>query len=350
MKAIKPWIVSGSWVLALLLEIAIGVGQVSLYIEPLGLYLPPYLLVLAFMVFDLVWSFVLPLHSDCSNGGWLELLSNLLPIQLVLLALFAQYHLITAAVLLLVIVGMQAVFRYSRRRVRYTRREKRLRRRALVLTASLVLAVPSVLVLGVYGVSEKRYQPKIEHLNALIEQASHEVRDGELTPDQELLLCFQEKNWSGYTAEEKLSLVKCLADTEADRLGIPSVPLYAGKEEEYTLGHYDRIREEIMVDCEYLTGSAAKDVMETVFHEVYHAYQDYVVKRVDWNSELSNSAYFSTARAWKENQQSYIDSDGTALGYEMYAAQPLESSARRYAEQRLDEVMELLYPDASFVG
>lgn len=190
----------------------------------------------------------------------------------------------------------------------------------------------------------------MERLNDLIEQASLEVRQGKLTSDQELLLCFQETNWSGYTAEEKLALVKCLADSEADRLGIPSVPLYAGKEEEYTLGHYDRIREEIMIDREYLEGSGAEDVMGTVFHEVYHAYQDYVVKSVDWDSELSHSAYFSTARAWKENQRSYIDSDGTVQGYELYAAQPLESSARRYADQRMDEVMELVYPDAYFVG
>lgn len=159
MKAIKSWIVSGSWMLALALEIAIGLGQVSLYIEPLGLYLPPYLLVLMFMAFDLVWSFVLPLHSDCSNGGWLELLSNLLPIQLVLLALFAQYHLITAMVLLFAIVGTQTVFWYSRRSVRSTRRAKRLRRRVLVFTASLVFAVPSVLVLGVYGLSGKNISP-----------------------------------------------------------------------------------------------------------------------------------------------------------------------------------------------
>lgn len=349
MKVIKLWIVSGSWMLALLMEIVIGVRQVSLYIEPLGLYLPPYLLVLVLMVFEVMWSFVLPFHSDCSNGGWLELLSNIFPIQLILLALFAQYHLITMAVFLLVIVGMQVVFRYSRRSVRNTRREKRLRRRVLVLTASLVLAVPSMLVLCVYGVSEKRYQPRIEHLNALIEQASHEVREGELIPDQELLLCFQEKNWSGYTTEEKLTLVKCLADKETDRLGIPPVPLYAGKEEKYTLGHYNIVREEIMIDSEYLAGSGAKDVIETIFHEVYHAYQDYVVKSVDWRSELSHSAYFSTARAWKENQQSYINSDGTAQGYELYTAQPLESSAQRYAEQRMGEVMELLYPDAYFV-
>ena len=83
--------------------------------------------------------------------------------------------------------------------------------------------------------------------------------------------------------------------------------------------------------------------MDTVFHEVYHLYQHYVVNNIDWNSDFSRSAYFATARAWKENQENYIKSDGTEEGYWLYSKQPLEESAREYARERVNETMVLLY-------
>ena len=42
-------------------------------------------------------------------------------------------------------------------------------------------------------------------------------------------------------------------------------------------------------------------------HETYHAYQYYLAKNIDFNSEISKTAYFDTARSWRDNSLNYID-------------------------------------------
>ena len=65
--------------------------------------------------------------------------------------------------------------------------------------------------------------------------------------------------------------------------------------------------------------------MRTVAHEVFHAYQDYLAENIDWNSAVTDSAYFDEALRWKKNGEDYLRGEG-------YYEQPLEVSARDYSD------------------
>ena len=314
----------------------------SVYIEPVGLYIPDYMLIIGFSLLGLAWMFLLPFADSCGIGGWMEILSNLCPIELLLMLVFAQYHFWLALALIAALAVLYGLFWWSQRPVSGTRRERRIRHRFFTLASAVLFTVPCVLSLFVYGLDTLHYQPQIELVSRLAAQAEREAGQDAVPADREFLRCFRQKNWETYTREEKLALVQQLADTEAQRLGVPPVEVRAQQEEENSLGHYSESLQNIVVNTDHLD-DIAEEVMDTVFHEVYHLYQHYVVNNIDWNSDFSRSAYFATARAWKENQENYIKSDGTEEGYWLYSKQPLEESAREYARERVNETMVLLY-------
>ncbi len=314
----------------------------SVYIEQVGLYIPHYALIIGFALLGLVWLFVLPFADSCGIGGWLEILSNLCPAELLLMLVFAQYHFWLALVLVGTLAAVYGLFWWMQRPASGTRRERRIRHRFFTLAAAVLFAVPCAVTLFVYGLDTAHYQPQMELVARLSAQAGREVSQDAVPADREFLRCFRQENWQTYTREEKLALVQQLADTEAGRLGVPPVEVRAQREEENTLGHYSELQGNIVVNMEHLD-APAEEVMDTVFHEMYHRYQHYVVESIDWDSDFSRSAYFATARAWKENQKNYIKSDGSMESYRLYSKQPVEESAREYARERVDETMVLLY-------
>lgn len=75
------------------------------------------------------------------------------------------------------------------------------------------------------------------------------------------------------------------------------------------------------------SGKPVDEVLNTTIHEGRHAYQDWSVMSADASDMPEEVA------AWKENNDFYFDPE--LYGYEIYASQPVEVDANRYANQVL---------------
>lgn len=310
----------------------------NLYFRQLDLHLESTAVLLGLLALEAVWKIVLPFHRSCEIDSWLIVLSNLFPAQLFLLAVFAQYHPVIALVLAVALLVLYLVFRNSQRGEN-KRTARRIRRRFFVLAAAVLFAVPSVLSLFVYGIQSPWYQARVDEAmrtEAMIWREKQLDAPGGI-PD--FLEGFWQENWAAADDEQRTALLQQLADYEAGQLGIPPVTLRVQRKDGNVWGTYEHDTGRINIDLEHVESSDVRYVMRTVLHEIYHAYQAYVVAQVDWDSEVAYSAYFSTARSWKENWENYVQTDGSEEGNEAYALQPVEASARTYANAELNYLL-----------
>lgn len=80
-----------------------------------------------------------------------------------------------------------------------------------------------------------------------------------------------------------------------------------------------------------------KESLKTLCEEIYHAMEDYLVTNMDWNLSVINTQYFQELCDWRENLDNYIWSD-----YDEYIDQPIEASAKEYAEKEGNAILEYL--------
>lgn len=269
------------------------------------------------------------------------MLFYILPAEILLLLVFAQRHFYIAVVLVAMAFATIYISRSMLRKEvihnRPSRRELRknliMRRRITILILTTFLALPSVVSVFVYNLESPQYESRqelweeINNTDAAITRASGLTDSFEL--NSKFLLCFSNGTWEGYSREEKITILQGLVDWETCRLGMPTVKVLTKKLKPYTLGIHNRITDEISIDLAHIDKDPVDEVLETCLHEIYHAFQTYVVANVDWESEFAASYYFEEARAWKDNYSNYIHG---ISDYDAYAQQPLETAATAFAE------------------
>ena len=70
-----------------------------------------------------------------------------------------------------------------------------------------------------------------------------------------------------------------------------------------------------------------------------HAWQDYLVDHINWEMDIFDNPYFDEIRRWKDNQAAYIQPGSDFSAYE---TQPVEASARTYAEEETDFILQYI--------
>lgn len=155
-----------------------------------------------------------------------------------------------------------------------------------------------------------------------------------------LFACFEQSAWEDYSVQEKTALLQSLADFEAEKLGTRKIPIIVERIDIVTLGGYNDETESIRFNLQHLSDMSAEQWLNIVSHEMYHSYQDYLVKNMDWESEISQSAYFEEIRSWKDNLANYVTS--VDEGFDAYKSQPLEVSARAYAEEEVKQILKYI--------
>ena len=81
------------------------------------------------------------------------------------------------------------------------------------------------------------------------------------------------------------------------------------------------------------------DLVKTLLHETWHAEQHYIIENFPWESDMANNIYFEEVQAWRENDEGYY----SGIDYDKYEEQPLETSAREFAENEWKAIHELIY-------
>lgn len=324
----------------------------TLAIPEIGLYIDYSRLKFLYMVISIIWLSCSSFQRSCCNGGWAEIFYHLVPVELLLMLIFAQWHFgiaVFAAAVLLCVEGVFLILlrKGKRRKAGDQRYEERRRRRykdafrKLTVTAiAVVCAVPCYMAVFVYQLRSPSYTASgdiEEWLSGENTETEAAEQEDAYQENIQLLQCFERKVWNGYNVKERITVMQGLVDFEAEVLGIPSVKISAEKLDYSTLGLYNSETKEIRIDLEYLMEAEVEECIQTVCHETYHSYQDYLVDNLDWDQEVVNSAYFEELRAWKENGYDY--KNAWVSGFQAYKEQPLEEAARGYAEEECERIL-----------
>lgn len=152
----------------------------------------------------------------------------------------------------------------------------------------------------------------------------------------ETIMKLEESVWEDLTIPERLSVLQVVANIERSYLGIPD-ELNVGanlirndSEDERELGHYVEARRQIIVDLEHLKHDPPDEVVNTVCHEAFHAYEHVLIKAYHALPDTYKPLY-NIAKAVKYQNEfaDYQDADGD---FDSYYFQDVEYDARKYAE------------------
>lgn len=326
------------------------------FIEPfafcvpeIGLYMETWSSRILIVMVTVVWLCCSPFRRGTCNGTITELLFNLVPIEFVLMLVFAQHHfVITLLITLTVAVGEISLFRALKKdeqKHRFSRKRHRKYqftfRRCSVLGIAVLCAVPCLLSIFVYGVESPTYKATEELWNQLFSKTEVVVETGK--PDNlyeknaELWGYLQEKNWNRLSIQERITVIQELVDFESGVLGIPAVPVTSAMIGMTTLGAYDNESNQMWINTEHLANSSVHEVINTICHETHHSYVDYLVSTLDWDNPAMNSAYFTELRELMDSQENY--KSAWSYGFDAYENQPLEVAARKYASEETARIM-----------
>lgn len=152
----------------------------------------------------------------------------------------------------------------------------------------------------------------------------------EILQTEKLLKRFDEKTWNGMTDIQKKDAIEKLAATVAKRLGIDDVPeieIYNSATDN-TYGWYDHVDNKIGINEYYFENGSVpswRKVVETVSHEMRHAYQHKLLAQGVLNEVTENLL-----------PGHYIESGPD------YFRQPCEVDARDYGSQWVELLMGIL--------
>ena len=159
--------------------------------------------------------------------------------------------------------------------------------------------------------------------------------------NKELLLEFTQENWEKKSIQERIDVAQRFSNFEDIRLGISPVPIYAEKMYSITVvATYDYENKNIIMDNQFFMELSAEEILNTLCEENFHAFECYMIENMDWNMNLINTYYFQELREWRENLNCYISAG--LDDYEEYESQPVEASAKRYAEEETELIQEYL--------
>ncbi len=269
----------------------------------------------------------------------------ILTIELLLVLLFAQYHLLFTGVLVVAIILFSSwltekIICVNKEKRRITKRLKRwcINRSRSLLTYVLCIVLMIPAGIGFYEEYYK-YSLSSEEWAAFVEWFNEDSE--EVEKEEKVVIPHEDKiadllKWDKLNVAEKERVIRSIALIEKDELGISNdveITVSTEKMSDYTCGYYIDTSKEIFINYKYLNEGELDDVLQTMLHEMHHAFVHYTVENIDYESELvQDNYYYKQAREWKSNTENYISS---SLNYDEYRNQPIEADARAYAEERV---------------
>ncbi len=321
-------------------------GFPSLYFDRFGGYIPSTMTEPVFVAAAVSVIWYLHGNKTAKKSGWTPVVAPLLTVFMHCFMLFAQYYFV-AAVIITVLAAVGAVCLYfylsgMRKKENRTVKFKRYCREvtAFLTAAALcaVLAVPSVI-----GYC-KEYMGKDE-MKKLSEVNAEKSANGQPETVNYDILSMRASlaEWKELTRDEKADILYKIGVAEAKNLGIGdymSISFSAVKMPLPRLAYYDNNDRTVALNKAHIDNGTAEENVDSLLHEIFHAYQHYLVEKLDFDNELvKNGYYFEQARRWKDNITNYRPS--AVYGYDEYYSQALEEDARAYAESRIPD----FFPD-----
>ena len=152
--------------------------------------------------------------------------------------------------------------------------------------------------------------------------------------------------WKNLTIQQKLNVGQVIVNIEAQRYGI-SRPILLGTDKltEGTRAYYDRNKQQIVIDLEYLKSDYPHNIVQTLVHEVTHLYENELVSLFNNLNEADRKLLiFQDVVQYAEELQNYQNGKDS---YSDYYNQLVEITSRQAGVERVDvylkKVNEYLY-------
>lgn len=325
---------------------------VSLNILEINLFLRTATVISLYILF-FMWFALNPIRKDCANGAMMEVIYNLVPSSLLGLLLFAQYHFYIAVILsgIIIIFLTLTILKYyaCKRRRCYSGKRLRLLKKTMmrkcVFGFVAICFIPEIISIIGYEMSSPIYTSKIQmekkFPDTVVNGLKKEAETDLYRENIELLLKMQKSEFKKYSIQEKVDLMKAFADFECKVLGIPELSLTVEALGYGELGVYKSEEKKISFDLEYINGKddwlSSDDVGETICHECFHAFQEYITQEVVyWDNPVTETIFFDEVKEWAINMNEYKDS--YSYDFETYKNQPIEKSANEYGKNEMKRI------------
>lgn len=315
----------------------------DLYFELFDAYMNKYMFLIAYFTVTILISCCANRNRELRKISWGQAVYDYLSVELFFFALFAQKHAIVSIIIIAATIVFYIWFhRYIGMNFKQARRRHHDRASAVVcLILCCVLILPSLV-----GINDEYFSSSITY-EEWEEFVSSFKMDYGSTDKVELFdkydsVVREMSVWDEFSTDERVELLNKVVLIEKENLGIDSAEFIVttDKLDEYTCGFYSDSEREICLSISQISGGTLEENIGTVCHEVFHAYEHYVVENIDFSSTIvQENYYFANAREWKDNIKNYVQ--GT-IDYDMYISQPLEAYARNYSDERVTAYMDKL--------
>ena len=196
-----------------------------------------------------------------------------------------------------------------------------------------------MLIVAVYGVKSalscvKTASGTGKITTAQAEEIAVKNRGESILEHSDLLQQLSPEIYRDLSVQEKTNLLYRVVQIEAEYLGIEAPALQCAALEKNTVGTYIKEEHLVLLNEGYL--QYEETTLRGLLHEMYHAYQYACVSQVEETGDL---LMFRRIEQWKREYKFYSDSKE---GYLEYYLQSMESTARKYSEDRLSEYGKLI--------
>lgn len=156
------------------------------------------------------------------------------------------------------------------------------------------------------------------------------VNNQKIANNIDTILLLQEEEWKKLSVQERLNVLQTVANIEATYLGLPhELNVTLETLEENTQGHYDDSTHTIAINPDHLCEDPAEELVETVAHEAFHAYERRLVDLYNsTGTQERNLLIFGRIEEYRDNFDNYIDGNEDLVGY---ATQSVELDSVKYS-------------------
>ena len=182
---------------------------------------------------------------------------------------------------------------------------------------------------------------------SVLPQGAQDGGPASTTADVSLL---REEVWVDLTLAERMNVLEWIAAVEGDALGLPfAVQVTEGELEDRVQGTYRNQERQITLSRKLVRNGSALEVLDTLAHELYHAYQYCVVELYQKNEAYQDMLLFSAANAEVYCREFENYQSGTEGGFSEYFNQQVEIDARAFAREICEKYGEIQnVPEGSF--
>ena len=151
----------------------------------------------------------------------------------------------------------------------------------------------------------------------------------------DVLAGLEDSRWKEMSLEERLDLARLIKNIEVCYLGIPHGVAVELGDADGVLAKYSDTDKQILIDAEYLSRATGREVLHTVCHEMYHAYQYRLCEAYDSvGDEYKDLLIFANVDDYRYEMENYID---VSEDEEAHSRQKLEENADSYADDAVGD-------------